>query len=1031
MKELSSANIFNDQPAFGATIAALLANQQPEVTGLAGASKALFVQTLGRQLNRPLLITGEEEPSLKFYEDLLLFAGNEEVDIFLDDEYGYLQLLEAIRSKASFLCVASREALSQTILPLAQYEQLRVTLAAGQTIDLEKLTKNLVAAGYQRTPFVERPGEFSIRGGILDIYVPLAEHPVRLEFNGNLLESLRQFESFTQRSVTTLENILILPLRSDHAVAPLWSIFTSEIILVKNELLKPVEGMPRDIQAQELSLTLTRSPQSLVFDFQPMESFHGSIPRLKERLGQWRSQGYAVTLVADNAGQQQRLQELLAEAADFCRMQVGVISGGFVSPVLKLAVVSDEEIFGRYLERKYLAKIKKPAPLALNPFSDLKEHDYIVHETYGVGVYEGIQRLVIGNKEEDFLSLKYAEGDRLYVPVEQMNLVQKYVSAGAHPGIARLKMYRLGGNTWQRVKEQVRESTLQLARELLALYSERSVIEGKAFNADTHWQQEFEAAFIYEETPDQRQAIQAVKNDMSGNKPMDRLVCGDVGYGKTEVAMRAAFMAVNNNKQVAVLVPTTILAEQHLNTFRERLADYPVRVEMLSRFRSKAEHDLVIKDLGKGLVDIIVGTHRLLQIDIKFKDLGLLVVDEEQRFGVSHKERIKQICKKVHVLTLTATPIPRTLEMSLSGIRDVSLINNPPEGRLPVSTYVMEHNDEVLRQAILHELSRSGQVFYVHNRVQSIDRCAKKLAELVPEAKIKVAHGQMNSRELEKIMLDFMARKFNVIVATTIIESGLDMPNVNTLIVDDATRFGLADLYQLRGRVGRSSRRAYSYFFYPRDFVFTEDAAARLKAIQEFTQLGSGFKIAMRDLELRGAGNLLGKEQSGYISKVGFDLYCKLLQENIQRLKGQEKEISITPSINLRIKAYLPVLYIDNELSRMEIYKKLSQVDTLAELQEIRSEIKDRYGPLPLEVVNLAEIIELRVLCQGLLIEEINEQDDHWEFIFHPQTKVVGASLVQLSRRFPGDVSFQAGPPFMLMVKKGSRGILRNILQRL
>ncbi|MDD5354142.1 MAG: transcription-repair coupling factor [bacterium] len=1031
MKDLSSATIFSDQPVFAAILAALQANQKPEVAGLAGVSKALFAQALGRCLGRPLLIIGEEEASLKFYEDLLLFAGPEEVDIFLDEEYGYLQLLEAIRSKTSFFCVTSREALSQAVMPLDQYEQLRLSLTAGQSIDLEKLTSNLVAAGYQRSPFVEKPGEFSVRGGILDVFIPLAEHPVRLEFNGDLLESLRQFESFTQRSVHTLEKIAILPLRSDSTNSPLWSAFKKEGVLVKNELFSPLAGLPPDFLAQELSFTLTSSPQTLVFDFQPMENFHGSISLLRERLQQWQAQGYAVTLVADNTGQQQRLQELLAAAADFCRLQIGVISGGFVSTSLKLAVVSDDEIFGRYLERKYLARIKKPAPLALNPFTDLKERDYIVHETYGIGVYEGIQRLVIGNKEEDFLSLKYAAGDRLYVPVEQMNLVQKYISAGAHPGMARLKMYRLGGNTWQRVKEQIKESTLQLAKELLGLYSERSIIEGKTFNTDTHWQQEFEAAFIYEETPDQRQAIQAVKNDMSGAKPMDRLVCGDVGYGKTEVAMRAAFVAVNNNKQVAVLVPTTILAEQHLNTFRERLADYPVRVEMLSRFRGKAEHDRVIKDLGKGLVDIIIGIHRLLQKDIKFKDLGLLVVDEEQRFGVSHKERIKQICRNVHVLTLTATPIPRTLEMSLSGIRDVSLINNPPEGRLPVSTYVMEHNDEVLRQAILHEISRSGQVFYVHNRVQTIERCARKLAELVPEAKFRVAHGQMNSRALEKIMLDFMARKFEVIIATTIIESGLDMPNVNTLIVDDATRFGLADLYQLRGRVGRSSRRAYSYFFYPHDFVFTEDAAARLKAIQEFTQLGSGFKIAMRDLELRGAGNLLGKEQSGYISKVGFDLYCKLLQENIQRLKGQEKEITITPSINLRIKAYLPAPYISDELSRMEIYKKLSQVNTLAELQEIHSEIKDRYGPLPLEALNLSEIIELRVLCQGLLIEEINEQEDHWEFIFHPQTKVKGTALVQLASRFPGQVRFQAGPPFTLVVKKGPRVILRNILQRL
>ncbi|MBI5554540.1 MAG: transcription-repair coupling factor [Elusimicrobia bacterium] len=1030
MKVLGN-DLFNNQPVFAAILEALQENRKPEVTGLSGVSKALFIRALGSQLNCPLLIVGEEEPSLKFYDDLLLFASAQELDIFLDEEYGYLRLLEAVRNKTNYFCVASREALIQPVIPFAQYQKLYFSLSAGQTRQLAKLAGTLVAAGYQRTPFVEKPGEFSVRGGIVDVFVPLAEHPARLEFTGDRLESLRQFESLTQRSIKILDRLSILPLTTGQEKSPLWSYFSEQTIVVKNELLAPQEPLPLCGSWSELSITLSRSPQTLSFDFQPMESFHSSIDRLKERLKQWRGQGYAVTLIADNAGQQQRLQELLSTDADFCHLMSGVISGGFISTVLKVAVISDEEIFGRYLERKYLAKIKKPRPVPLSPFTDLKEHDYVVHETYGIGIYEGIQRLVVGNKEEDFLSLKYAEGDRLYVPVEQMKLVQKYISAGAYPGIARLKMYRLGGNAWQRVKEQVKESTWQMAKELLGLHSERSIIEGQVFNTDTHWQQEFEAAFIYEETPDQRQAIQAVKGDMSGPKPMDRLVCGDVGYGKTEVAMRAAFIAVNNNKQAAILVPTTILAEQHLNTFRERFADYPLRIEMLSRFRSKAEHDQVIKDLAKGLVDVIVGTHRLLQKDIKFKDLGLLVVDEEQRFGVSHKERIKQICKNVHVLTLTATPIPRTLEMSLSGIRDVSLINNPPEGRLPVSTYVMEYNDEVLRQAIIHELSRQGQIFYVHNRVQTIDRCAKKLSALVPEARIRVAHGQMNSRELEKIMLDFMARKFDVIVATTIIESGLDMPNVNTLIVDDATRFGLADLYQLRGRVGRSNRRAYSYFFYPGNFVFTQDAAARLKAIQEFTQLGSGFKIAMRDLELRGAGNLLGKEQSGYISKVGFDLYCQLLQENIQRLKGQGKRITITPSINLRLKAYLPVPYISDELPRMEIYKKLSQVSALDELREVQGEIKDRYGPLPLEVLNLIEIIELRVLAQDLLIEEINEQEAHWEFLFHPQTRVEGASLVQLAGKLPGEVSFQAGPPFTLVVKKGQRTRLRNILQRL
>ena len=1024
-------NKFCQEPGFIALMTAINAGAKPAVAGLPGASKAWLLQALAEAGGEAILVVSSEEESLKIYEDLLFFTDSPGRVVYLEERFAHLKALQQMPKDIPGFFIGTRETFSQKVISSEKFEELYLNLNLGKNYPLERLLQTLAAGGYERSAFVEKEGDFSVRGGIVDIYVPLAGNPYRLEFNGDTLESLREFESFTQRSLHDLSTAAILPFRDEAATATIWDYFGAGSLLVNNELLPAVvTGQPAQA-FRELNLTLERTPRTYIFDFQPVESFHGSVDNLKTRLGQWVAEKVETYLVTDNTGQQQRLQELLGSQAGLYHMAVGLLSGGFVSPGLRLALVTDEEIFGRYLERKYLSRIKKPKTLGLTPFADLKENDFVVHENYGIGIFNGIERLTIGDKEEDFLVLKYAAGDRLYVPVEQMNLVQKYISSAGRPEVKSLKIYRLGSNNWQRIKAQVKESTLKLAEELLALYSARETASGVALAADAHWQREFEAAFIYEETLDQLQAIEAVKKDLAKDRPMDRLVCGDVGYGKTEVAMRAAFAAVNNNKQVAVLVPTTILAEQHLNTFRERFADYPVKVEMLSRFRSRAEQQKTIKELQKGLVDIIIGTHRLLQPDVKFKELGLLVVDEEQRFGVRHKEKIKQLYKNVHVLTLSATPIPRTLEMSLTGIRDVSIINNPPEGRLPVTTYVMAYDEQVVSEAIRQELKRNGQVFFVHNRVRTIDKFTERLKTLLPEVRIKAAHGQMDTRTLEKIMLDFVARKFDVIVATTIIESGLDLPNVNTLIVDDATRFGLADLYQLRGRVGRSARKAYSYFLYPPNYAFTQDAAERLKAIQEFAQLGSGFKIAMRDLELRGAGNLLGKEQSGYISRVGFDLYCKLLAENIQQLKGEERPLEITPSINLQIKAYVPVNYVADDLARIEVYKKLSQVSGEEELADIGTELKDRYGPVPEEVQNLIEIIGLRLLAQRLLIEEINEREGEWELLFHSRTRVSGDTLVRLAADYRGQVRFEPGPPFTVMIRKGPGLALKNVLQKL
>lgn len=1041
----------------------------PQVTGLPGASKALFIFALGGELNASAVVISAEEESVKLYEDLRYFSSDSPTIVSLDEEYGYLQLLSRLKRGERVLCVTTPETLLKKAISPEHYTEFHQYLIEGAEVSLAKIQRLLVGGGYERTTFVENPGEFSVRGAVVDVFVPRQKYPWRLELNGDLIESIREFEPLTQCSLKNLENVEITAFKTDSDTFPLWQYFPLGTVCIFNELAFAPDADISFERFLPVNVTLTRSPTTHSFEFQPMENFHGALDLLRQRLEFWQREGYSIFCFADNAGQQERFIELLQAHTARYHLEVRILSGGFFTPALAAAVITDEEIFGRYSRQKYLAPLKKARPLEVGTFVDLKENDYVVHEVHGIGIYEGLRHLAIHGREEDFLGVRYAEGDRLYVPVEQMHLVQKYISAGQHPLPHRLKIYRLGGSAWQKIKQQVKESTLELAQELLHLYSERQTVEGLRFVVDTHWQKEFESSFIYEETPDQLAAIAAVKRDLAQNKPMDRLICGDVGYGKTEVAMRAAFIAVDNNRQVAILVPTTLLAEQHLHTFRERFADYPVRVEMLSRFRSRKEQEKTVSDLKKGLVDIVIGTHRLLQKDIVFKHPGLLVIDEEQRFGVRHKERMKQLYTDVHVLALSATPIPRTMEMALSGLRDISVINNPPEGRQPVRTYVSLYNEDVVREAIQYELRRQGQVFFVHNRVQTIERCARRLEEFLPGVKIKIAHGQMPERTLEQIMLDFIAEKFEVVVSTTIIESGLDLPNVNTLIIDDATRFGLADLYQLRGRVGRSSKKAYCYFFFPKVYPaparsggvyafdpvesrengeklpssvfsagehsfltgFTQAAADRLKAIQEFSHLGSGFKIAMRDLEMRGAGNLLGREQSGYVYKVGFDLYCKLLQENIEELRGQKREEVITPVINLRLKAYIPAGYIFAEEQRLEMYKRLSLAEERQELSALKEEVRDRYGPAPLEVENLFAVLNLRLLAQKLFIQEIREDEQEWQLIFHPSCRISGERFIRLAQQFGEDIAFAQGPPFSLRIKKIIRNGLKNILQNL
>ncbi|HEX77097.1 MAG TPA: transcription-repair coupling factor [Dehalococcoidia bacterium] len=725
--------------------------------------------------------------------------------------------------------------------------------------------------------------------------------------------------------------------------------------------------------------------ESYRLGFAPAPAYGGRTELFTKDAARMLQEGYRVVAVSQQAG---RLSELLNENDVPVSPQAGLekvppsgslaliqgsLAGGWWLD--RTILLSDAELFGLVKERR----LAKRRPVRRFPLTELSPGDYVVHVEHGIARYGGLVQLTLEEREREYLVLEYALGDKLYVPIDQMDRVSRYVGPGGAPPA----LSRLGSAEWLRTKQRVRKSVGDMARELLSLYAAREVIPGFAFSADTVWQQELEASFPYMETPDQAEAVSQVKRDMEETKPMDRLVCGDVGYGKTEVALRAAFKAVQDGKQVAVLVPTTVLAQQHYNTFRQRLAAFPVRVEMLSRFRSEREQQQVVEGLANGSVDICIGTHRLLQKDVAFKELGLVIIDEEQRFGVAHKERLKQMRREVDVLTLSATPIPRTLHMSLAGVRDMSVMETPPEERLPVKTYVAEYQPSLVRQAILRELERGGQVFFVHNRVHSIGRVARELAELVPEASILVAHGQMPEEELERVMLDFSQRRGDVLVATTIIESGLDLPNVNTLIVRDADRLGLTQLYQLRGRVGRGSHRAYAYFFYSQGKLLTEAAAKRLQTIFQATELGAGFTIAMKDLEIRGAGNLLGAEQSGHIGAVGFDLYTRLLAEAVEELKAslagerpRARPAQPPPSVDLPLSARIPQDYVPDEATRLALYQRLAGVASLEELAELAQELADRFGPPPAQVSNLLYMVEVKVLACRAGLRGVAREDN-------------------------------------------------------
>jgi len=1008
------------------------------------AAKPYLIAALCKSLKRPILVvTAQPENGQKLHEQIATWASLRGVKLFPEpDALPYENIapdtsteLEQIQAMAAFagidggeppLVVVSAPSLMSRLPPHREFAAASHTIESGMETEPLELLKKWQDIGYEIENTVEVPGTVSRRGGIVDIYPTTSELPARIEFLGNTIESIRLFDPVSQHSLNSIESVAVCPAElSPSRTDSLLDFLPKGCLLVLdeppnieqaiNELEVQAEhlrsekidrgeleaGLPRpyfnwkelepEIRGKQ-SLRLTAweagdSEPAHKLNFATAPAYAGQLPALVKKTKQLLKQGQRLIIVSHQAS---RLAEIL-EQADIIASPATVIeeipAKGSLTLVQGLLgegwlmssetlLLTDAEVFG-FIKHRRLVK-RRPVPHQ-KFLIELVPDDYVVHVEHGIARFAGVVRLGSHNREKEYLLLKYAAGDKLYVPTDQIDRVNRYIGGGDQPPT----LSRLGTQEWTRTKQKVKESVQEVARELLALYAAREVVPGFSFSRDTVWQQELEASFPYVETPDQMEVQQEVKADMEKAKPMDRLVCGDVGYGKTEVAVRAAFKAVMDGRQVAVLVPTTVLAQQHYSTFKERLEAFPVRVEVLSRFKTAKEQQAVIEGLASGSVDICIGTHRLLQKDINFKNLGLLIIDEEQRFGVSHKEHLKKMRQEVDVLTLSATPIPRTLHMSLVGVRDMSTMETPPEQRLPIKTYVSRYDERLIREAVLREMERNGQVFFVHNRVESIDYIAGKLQSLIPEARISVAHGQMPEGELEKVMSDFAEGGSDILVTTTIIESGLDIPNVNTLIVNRAERFGLTQLYQLRGRVGRGASLAYAYFLYDKGRMLTPTAEKRLKTIFEATELGAGFSIALKDLEIRGAGTLLGPKQSGHISAVGFSLYTRLLADAVEAQKAKQAGIPEEkrpsplppPTLDLPLRAFIPEEYIADVETRLNLYQRLTKLDNLEQIEALRDELKDRFGALPLEVQNLLYALKIKTLGARAGIESISIED--------------------------------------------------------
>ena len=912
----------------------------------------------------------------------------------------------AMHDRGGPMVVVATPASAASRLPApAFFDRNALMLRVGAELDLDASVDALAGLGYERVHMVEGRGEFSVRGGILDIFPASDEVPCRVELAGDMVDSIRRFSVATQRSSESLDFARVVSAESSGGEerAALLDYLPEDALIVVHEPVTCAEEddgvtagaaglsderrsrprigelLDRCRSRQTVFLSLLEqtspamdSPTLVKAVIEPVEGFRGKLPEMSEAVARWTDSGEGVVFASDNQAEAERLRELLADhdLAENPAVStiVAPVHKGFRWPAAALVLLTDTDVFGRYRVRRRRRLFGGGAPV--HDWRELNQGDFVVHADHGIGRYEGVATLSIEDTPQDFLSIAYREGDRLYVPLHQVDLVQKYIgSEGEAPDL-----YRLGGSRWHKVKAKAKKAVRRMAEELLRIHAARASMDGFAFSPDTAWQREFEASFIYDETDGQYQALQEVKRDMEGGKPMDRLICGDVGYGKTEVAARAAFKAVMDGKQVAMLVPTTILAQQHHTTFCDRMADYPVRVEVLSRFKTPAQQRRTVRALAKGGVDVVIGTHRLLGKDVQFHDLGLVIIDEEQRFGVAAKEKLKEMRALVDVLTLTATPIPRTLHMSLVGIRDMSTIVTPPRDRLPIVTRVAEYAPQLLRDAILRELGRGGQAFFVHNRVRSIEAVARKVRSLVPEARVGVAHGQMSERELERVMMAFLEDELDVLVCTTIVESGLDIPNVNTIIVNRADNFGLADLYQLRGRVGRFHHRAYAYFLIPPARTLTELARKRLHAIEEFTELGSGFALAMRDLEIRGAGNLLGPEQHGHIEAVGFDLYCRLLREAVSEMRGEAVVQVEAAAVELGVEARIPDGYVPDARQKLQMYRRMAAVLSDADADALAREMRDRFGPPPPPVSRLLDVLRLRMASASMGLARLSKR---------------------------------------------------------
>lgn len=1100
------------------------------VCGCTDSQKANLIAVVSDDRKQRLIITPSEQRASELAADMLLYDKDvlvypsKDIIFYSADVHGNAivrERLKCIRKLASgepVTVIASVFAGMDKVMPLKSILDEVITIDKDDKIDPETFAAKLVRIGYERLPQVENPGEFAVRGGILDIYPLTEESPYRIELWGDEIDSIRVFDPASQRSIENTDGFSVFP--------------AAEVVLTEDELENGLESLEHDAkqhikrlrdcfkteEAARVKKTVAEFRENLeylgaktgldsyidyfaretqsffeyfggdesvifideparvleaakaaalefeesmkgrlengyilpgqmsaaydadaVFDYlsaapvimlsamdyrfseiaaklsidvnvRSISSYNGDFELLVKELTSRKKTGYRVILLTSSRSRAERLAEDLRErelsafwSDDDLRLvqpgEIKVVSGtvsrGFEYPLIKFAVVSESDIFGKQ-KKKHKRKIYEGGT-KIPDFSTLSNGDYVVHESYGVGIYRGMEKIEVDHIIKDYVKVEYAGGGTLYVLATAMDALQKY----SGPEGKTPKINKLDSAEWKNTKTKVRGAVKEIAGELVQLYALRQAKQGYSFGRDTVWQREFEETFPFEETDDQLKAIEETKRDMESKKIMDRLICGDVGYGKTEIAIRAAFKAVQDGKQVALLVPTTILAQQHYNTFVQRMADFPVSIDVLSRFKTSAEQKKTLARLKSGQLDIIIGTHRLLSKDVEFKNLGLLVVDEEQRFGVTHKERIKQMKGDVDVLTLTATPIPRTLHMSLIGIRDMSVLDEPPVDRLPIQTFVLEHNDELIREAIGREMARNGQVYYVYNRVNTIADVAGRVQALVPDANVVYAHGQMSEHELERIMLAFVNGEIDVLVSTTIIETGLDISNVNTIIIDDADRLGLSQLYQLRGRVGRSGRTAYAFLMYRRDRELRETAEKRLAAIREFTELGSGFKIAMRDLEIRGAGNLLGAEQSGNMTAVGYDLYCKLLNEAVRSMKlGENDEETWDTTIDMDIDAFIPSTYIRNELQKLDMYKRIANIDSKEALVDMQEELIDRYGDIPASVNNLLEVALLKSRAHDVFVTGLTQKRREVRLVMYAKAKLDVARLPELLGKF-------------------------------